>query len=101
MWGGLEVCGLFLVSVKCVYCIYASNEKPCFPPDTHWLWSLQAGSKEVRVMHYYRPQYKGPRSTYRKSPDLKLQLLLLDRCVGREGRGGGGCGGDDKPACGC
>lgn len=34
-------------------------------------------------MHYYRPQYKGPRSTYRKSPDLKLQLLLLDRCAGR------------------
>lgn len=39
----------------------------------------QPGSKEVRVLHYYRPQYKGPRSTYRKTPDLKLQLLLLDR----------------------
>lgn len=40
---------------------------------------LQAGSKEVRVLHYYRPQYKGPRSTYRKTPDPKLQQLLLDR----------------------
>lgn len=51
----------------------------------------KAGSKEVRVLHYYRPQYKGPRSTYRKSPDLKLQLLLLDRC--ERGRGEGGKGG--------
>lgn len=57
----------------------------------------KAGSKEVRVLHYYRPQYKGPRSTYRKSPDLKLQLLLLDRCE-REGEGEKG-GGDETVLC--
>lgn len=48
-------------------------------PDVRLLPVPQAGTKEVRVLHYYRPQYKGPRSTYRKTPDLKLQLLLLDR----------------------
>ncbi|CAN0055320.1 unnamed protein product [Pylaiella littoralis] len=87
-WVNLSIGRLSQKTVPCVK--YRSEEPPQYPADDHQVPDKdkftvgtnpdqQAGSKEVRVLHYYRPQYKGPRSTYRKSPDLKLQLLLLDR----------------------
>ncbi|CAM9540913.1 unnamed protein product, partial [Ectocarpus sp. 12 AP-2014] len=88
-WVNLSIGRLSQKSVPCVK--YRSEEPPQYPADDHQVPDKekftvgtddpeeQPGSKEVRMLHYYRPQYKGPRSTYRKTPDLKLQLLLLDR----------------------
>ncbi|CAM9497928.1 unnamed protein product, partial [Scytosiphon promiscuus] len=88
-WVNLSIGRLSQKTVPCVK--YRSEEPPQYPADDDQVPAKEtfavgtddleeeAGSKEVRVLHYYRPQYKGPRSTYRKVPDLKLQLLLLDR----------------------
>ncbi|CAM9934370.1 unnamed protein product, partial [Laminaria digitata] len=88
-WVNLSIGRLSQKTVPCVK--YRSEEPPQYPADDDRGPEKeeftvgtddpeeQPGSKEVRVLHYYRPQYKGPWSTYRKSPDLKLQLLLLDR----------------------